>query len=118
MKVLVFDIDDALFNIIKFTLQRHADIKVDRAGSWSQAIASLQNANFNLVITDISLPKHTGIDLIRFVRENFNIEIPVLGLIDGYHESVVDKTNRLAISEFIFKPINPLEFYNQVIKYL
>ena len=69
-----------------------------------QAVAKLQQQNFNLIITDVNLPDGDGLELLDFSKKDF--QQPVVIAITGYGsiESAVKAIKRGAY-DYLTKPI-------------
>ena len=87
--------------------------KVITAQGVEEAIALLQEDNINLVITDLKLKNASGLELVRYVRENFrNIGIM---MITGYAtiEGAVTAL-KLGVEEYLPKPFTNAELTETV----
>jgi two-component system, NtrC family, response regulator HydG len=85
-----------------------AGYRVATAGSVAEALRALDAATFDLVITDLKLPQESGLDLIRFVRENLK-DTEVM-MITGYAtiEGAVEAV-KLGADEYLSKPFTDEE---------
>ena len=97
-------------------LQRHltpAGHIVIAAASAEEAARLLKETPFNLVITDMKMPKTSGLDLIRHIRDNFK-DIGVL-MITGYPSigSAVEAV-RLGADDYLAKPFTKRELLDAV----
>lgn len=111
-KILV--VDDTLDTLEM--LQRNLSIKgfqVFVAISVSEAINLLESTDVDLVITDFKMPGDTGLDLIKYIRENFN-EIEVM-MITGYPtiNGAVEAVKSGAVN-YLVKPFTQEELFNAV----
>lgn len=97
-------------------LQRNLSIrhfKVFTAQSVDDAISLLESIHFDLVITDMKMPKVSGLDLVRHIRENFkNTEVM---MITGYAsiDSAVEAVKSGA-EEYLAKPFTDDELLRAV----
>jgi two-component system sensor histidine kinase and response regulator WspE len=67
------------------------DVAVDGVDGWN----SIQNAQYDLVITDVDMPRMNGIDLVRAVKQNARLQqIPVV--IVSYKDRTEDRLNGLS----------------------
>lgn len=85
--------------------------------SATEAIKILESTLIDLVITDLKMPKVSGLDLIKHVRENFkNTEIM---MITGYAtvEGAV-KAVKIGAEEYLAKPFTDEELFSAVIRAL
>jgi len=83
----------------------------------AEAIGILESTPVDLVITDLKMPKISGLDLIRHVRENFK-DIEVM-MITGYAtiEGAVEAV-KFGAEEYLSKPFTDEELFSAVRKAL
>lgn len=71
------------------------------------ALEILRKEIFDLIITDINMPRIGGMELIHIIRNDLHIETPVIVLTaSGTEESEVDAF-AIGANEFISKPFSP-----------
>ena len=80
-KILVVDDAPTALDILRRNLSSQG-YQVFTASNVSDAVKVLESVPINLVITDYKMPKISGLDLIRHIRENF-YETEVI-MITGY----------------------------------
>jgi DNA-binding NtrC family response regulator len=74
-RILIVDDAPNTVEILQRNLQGNG-YTVFSAGDVPSATHLLEQAPFDLVITDFKMPKQSGLDLVRHVRENFkNTEV-------------------------------------------
>jgi two-component system response regulator HydG len=113
-KKRILVVDDALHTLE--VLQRNLTSKgyqVFTSTSVSEAIRILETTTVDLVITDLKMPKVSGIDLVRHVRENYK-ETEVM-MITGYPtiEGAV-KAIKTGAEEYLTKPFTDEELFSAV----
>ena len=69
-QILVVDDSPNTLEVLQRNLQSHG-YRVFTAPDVANAVRILENTSFDLVITDFKMPKASGLDLVRHVRENF-----------------------------------------------
>lgn len=106
-KILVVDDEEVVCNSIKKILTRKG-YSVDNALDAESALKKLDNSAFDLVITDLMMPKTSGMELLQIIREHYP-ELDVI-MITGYAsiESAV-KATKLGASSYLPKPFTPDE---------
>ncbi len=68
--------------------------------------------DIDLIITDLSMPKMNGIDMIKEIKK-FNPNIKII-CVSGHNESeLINEAKELGAS-FIIKPISSTELYNAI----
>lgn len=117
-KILIVDDEQVVLDSVKKIIQRKLEEKqfvVDMAISSDDALEKIQTRNYDLIITDIMMPGLDGIDLLKYVKDNYR-EIDVI-IITGYPsiESAV-KATKLGAFDYITKPFTPEELCGRIIK--
>ena len=71
-----------------------------------QAVERARQESFDLLLTDIKMPRLSGLDACRAIR-SLNPDLPIV-IMTGYGtiESAIDAV-RLGVSEFLLKPFRP-----------
>lgn len=115
-KLLAVDDSVNAQEIIKRTLGR-AGYAVMTCSGVQDAVDLLNNHKIDLVITDLKMPKHSGLDLIRYVSENF-FDIGII-MITG-HPSIESAVAAIktGAEEFLAKPFTDEELLAAVKKVL
>lgn len=109
MKILVCDDDEALVSMIRFKLSRENLGDVIKAVDGRQAKALLQESDFDLIITDIHMPFHSGLEITTFVRDELNRKTPIIVLSAEGLEDTVLQAFEIGANDFITKPFSPAE---------
>ena len=106
-RILAVDDSASMRQMVNFTL-KEAGHDVAEAADGEQALAMAKSQSFDLVLTDINMPKMDGISLIRNLRSLPNYRItPILTLTT---ESSSDKKNEgksVGATGWIVKPFTP-----------
>lgn len=105
-KILVVDDEEMLLLFINDFLSHH-NYSVTVCTDAGEALEIIKSSidEFDLIITDQAMPKMTGLELVKQVRE-INNNIPII-LCSGYND-VVDENEMKAyqISFFLQKPVD------------
>ncbi len=111
-KILVAEDDKDIVSVIKLYLE-NAEYDVITANDGEMALTRIENEKPDLAICDIMMPKLSGYDVIRSVRESDN-NIPIIILSAKNQDS--DKILGLDIGadDYMTKPFNPLEIVAHV----
>lgn len=104
--LVVDDVSDTL-EVLRRNLES-AGFEVYTASSVSNAVAVLEQARLDVVITDLKMPKVSGIDLVRHVRDNYRGTEVIL--ITGYPtvRTAVEAV-KLGAEEYLSKPFSERE---------
>lgn len=102
--ILVVDDDEDILNLI----ERHLSNKgyeVITAYDGEQALILLDKVKFDLVITDLKMPKVDGMEVLRRVKENDpNIEVVILTG-HGTMDSVIEALRDGGAFDYLHKPL-------------
>ena len=111
-KMLAVDDNLNALEIIKRNLE-NAGYKVITSNGVQAAVEVLKDQKIDLVITDFKMPKHSGLDLVRHVSENYNdvgiIMVTGYPSIDGAVEAI-----KTGVEEFLAKPFTDEELLSAV----
>lgn len=115
-RILIVDDNDVTCEVIRRSLGLEA-YHADTVNSVSDAVAYLEHQAVDLVITDYKMPKRTGLDLIRHIRDHFkNVGIIML---TGYGSiSSAVEAMKEGADEYITKPFTTRELLDAVAKAL
>jgi two-component system response regulator HydG len=115
-RLLVVDDAQDTLEVLKRNLITKKYI-VFTASSVKEAISVLESSTIDLVITDIKMPKITGLDLVRHVRENYkNTEIVVMTGYPSINGAVT--AVKTGAEEYLTKPFTDEELFTAVEKAL
>ncbi len=103
--VLLVDDDANILDTAKDILEE-AGYEITTASTGAQAIALLDQHNFNVVIVDFQLPDSTGLELARKVRERNDFSLVVLMTGHASLEMAV-KAIQEAVYDYLIKPVDP-----------
>jgi DNA-binding NtrC family response regulator len=110
--ILVVDDAPDTLEVLRRNLATHG-YKVFTASSVPEAIRIFSNTSIDLVITDYKMPRISGLDLIRHVRENFS-DTEIM-MITGY-SSVAGAVEAMksGAEEYLAKPFTDDELFTAV----
>jgi len=110
--ILVVDDSDATRAVLRRNLVAEG-YHVRTAASVPEALEALRNASVDLVITDVKMPRVSGLDLVKEVRDNFkNTEVMV---ITGYPNVDGAVTSlKHGASDYLTKPFTDAELLTAV----
>jgi DNA-binding response OmpR family regulator len=114
VKILICEDDEALVSMIRFKLSRENLGEVVKASDGREAKEQLQAHDFDLVVTDINMPFHSGLEVITYVRQVLKKSIPIIVLSAEGLESTVLQAFDLGANDFISKPFRPAELVVRV----
>ena len=103
--LVVEDLEDTRASLQEL-LQLSLGLEVDTAEDGAKALAMLRERPYSLVITDLRMPKVSGMKLIETIQ---NERIPVTVIVTTGHGSIKDAVEamRLGAFDFLTKPPDP-----------
>ena len=106
MKILVVEDDE--FNRLVITEMLNmlfSDLSLDTAQNGIEAYEKLKRNQYDLVISDIDMPKMNGVDLMKKIKYELKLNIPVIALTAF---AVIGDRERLLLvgfDDYVSKPI-------------
>lgn len=101
-RILVVDDEASLREVLTIMLHREG-YQVESAANGAEAQILLQESDFDLVISDIKMPKVTGLELLRYVREKCPETIMIMITAFSTSEEAVEAM-KLGAFDYILKP--------------
>ncbi|MBR5712460.1 MAG: response regulator transcription factor [Lachnospiraceae bacterium] len=105
-RVLVVDDEKLIAKGIKFSLESEGMI-VDCAYDGEEAVEKAQNGSFDLILLDVMLPKLSGYEVCRKIRETS--QVPIIMLTAKGDDSDKILGLEFGADDYITKPFNILE---------
>ena len=103
-QILLVDYDSALLDVLPRTIElRIAQVTVTACDSAEAALAHVQSNRYDLVITDLNMPRINGLTLVRQIKALLP-EMPIL-IITGHG----DEAMQAGVDGFILKPFDRLD---------
>lgn len=112
-KILLADDEEALRELLREQLSAQG-YTIDEAQDGVEAIEKLQQYSYHLAILDINMPRKTGLDVLRHIREQ-NLPVRVIMLTGRLGFSVGSESMLLGADEYITKPFD-LDYLEMAIK--
>jgi len=114
-KILIVDDDKTILYILRrFFIGEGFEVSVAKDGL--EAMDRLKAENPALVLTDIKMPSFSGIDLIKFIRQNMN-GIPIVAM-TAYPHLYPEKRNGNEVDAYFRKPFDINEMLSSIEKLL
>lgn len=111
--ILVVDDDESM----RFMLQTklfQCGYNVTLAASGSHAIQILQTTKkFDLILCDLKMPLKTGIDVIRFMKDN-GIDVPTVILTGFPERDKIISAAQMGIQDVLVKPVRHNDLMNMI----
>ena len=105
--ILVVDDSVSLRNMVTFTLKNEG-FDVVEAGDGQEALSKAKGAKFDLVLTDVNMPKMDGITFCAALRKEAAFKFtPILILTTENSPEMKEKGKTAGATGWLVKPFNP-----------
>lgn len=113
-KILIIDDEKDLCELMKLNLESMGKFEVTVAYSGQEGIKKAKETNFDLVISDFSMPGMDGKEVLETLK-NFNPLLPVV-LFTVYHDDVstIPRSIKSKADGLINKPIDHEQLYKTI----
>ncbi|MDQ1244201.1 MAG: hypothetical protein QG565_541 [Campylobacterota bacterium] len=116
-ELIILAVDDDLINLklLKSMLMKNPDVKeVIEAKNGADAIGQIKSrSDINLILLDIIMPIMNGLEVLKVVRSDENIEqLPIIVLTTD--ETKKTEALELGANDFLMKPIRSVELMQKI----
>jgi DNA-binding response OmpR family regulator len=108
MKILICEDNRLAQRTISVVLEREG-FRPETAEDGNTALEKLKNNNYELVLVDIHLPFHSGLEIITFLRKELKKKTPVIILTAFSDPQMQKQAKELGINDYMLKPFNPAD---------
>jgi DNA-binding response OmpR family regulator len=113
MRILICEDNKLALKTISVVLEREGFESVT-VENGNDAIALLRNNLYDMVIVDIHLPYHSGLELVEFLRSDLKLDTPVLIVTAFSDPQMQRQAAGLGIDGYIVKPFNPMDLVKKI----
>ena len=106
MKALVVDDSMTIRRIVIKALGIVGITEAAEAGDGLEAVKALETGQFDLILLDWNMPKMTGIDALRTIRQAGN-KTPVIMVTTEAEKSRVIEAIKTGANDYLIKPFSP-----------
>lgn len=82
-----------------------AGFEVAEASGGAEALRRIENEQFDVVLTDLSMPKMDGLGLLRRIRKH-SPDVPVILMLDTLNNRTATQAAELGALQYLVKPID------------
>ena len=108
MKSILIVEDDITYGMMLKTWLGKQGFQVDTASNIARAQKQIEAATTDLILSDLRLPDHDGIDLLKWLGEK-KLQIPLIIMTSYADIQSAVQAMKLGARDYIAKPINPDE---------
>lgn len=110
-RILIVDDESMIRDLLKNTMERTKYL-CDFAKDGEDALEILANNTFDVVVTDVDMPKLNGIELAKIIKSKYTADVIIMtGQIASYQ---YDEMINIGASDFVEKPFSPREMILRV----
>jgi DNA-binding response OmpR family regulator len=113
MKILICEDNQLAMNTLSFIIEKEG-FKSDTAEDGNKALSLLQKTVYDLILVDIHMPFHSGLELIKYLRSDLKMNTPVLVLTAFSDLQMQRQAGELGISGYIVKPFDPSDLIRRI----
>jgi len=113
MRILICEDNTLALRTLSIVLER-AGFVAETADDGNKALDYLQKNSYDLIIVDIHLPFHSGLEVIRHLRTDLKKDTPVIVLSAFSDPQVQKQAGEMGISGYVLKPFNPTDMVNSI----
>ena len=110
-RILVVDDEPGIRKVVRDGLER-AGHEVETAVNGDEALGFLDEMEFDLVVTDLAMPKKSGLDLVREIRRT--LPVPILVLTVRHEEREKVRLLDAGADDYVTKPFGVEELLARV----
>jgi DNA-binding response OmpR family regulator len=111
--VLVVEDDDSISKLLKIVLEQNGFL-VNLVGTYESAFSAIQDNEPSLILLDLGLPDGNGLDLLKWIRDEAGLSVPVVVLSAFRQDENVQKAFELGANDFMSKPFRPKELIQRL----
>jgi DNA-binding response OmpR family regulator len=113
MRLLVCEDNKLVIKTLAVVLEKDG-FKVDLAEDGNKAFEFLRKTVYDLILVDIHLPFHSGLEIIKFLRSDLKQKTPVLVLSAFSDQEIQRQAREMEIDGYILKPFNPADLIRSI----
>jgi len=113
MKILICEDNQLALKAMSVVLEREGYDPVT-VSDGQEAIEMLRRKDFDVLIVDIHLPYHSGLEVIRFLRTDLKKQTPVL-IVSAFSDPQVQRqAGEMKVSGYMTKPFDPADLISKI----
>lgn len=113
MRILICEDNLMVSKTISVVLEREGYDPVT-VNDGNRAIEALQRSDFDLVIIDIHMPYHSGLEVIRYLRTELKKQTPVLIVTAFSDPQIRRQAGEMKVSGYLTKPFDPDDLLKKI----
>jgi len=115
MRILVCEDEEILLTSLEFRLRKNG-FEVITAKDGKEALQMVEDEKPDLLVADVMMPHLTGLQLVDYMRNDLDLDTPVIIISALEEEETVLEAFRCGANDFISKPFKPTELVLRIKK--
>lgn len=116
-KILIADDSSTMRLFVRMFMRNLSGVSLTEASDGFDALEKIKGESFDLIITDINMPRMDGLQLIENIR-TLGLEIPIVILTTCGEDKDVETGLRLGANDYVTKPVTRHNFTNIIANYV
>lgn len=116
--ILLVDDSTIMRMVLTMNLKRLLRVNVTEAVDGLDAIRKLADRQYDLILTDMNMPEMDGAGLIRYIRNELKIDVPIVIITTRGESKDRDLGMSLGANGYLTKPVDMKELVWTVLKFL
>jgi YesN/AraC family two-component response regulator len=113
LSILFVEDEDCIVDMLTKTF-RALHIDFDSARNGQEALEQIKNKDYDLIVTDVNMPIMNGFELIKNIRENLKLTLPIYIMSAYAAIEYTNKATELGVEHYLKKPFDVINFINIV----
>jgi DNA-binding response OmpR family regulator len=113
MKILICEDNKLAMKALSVFLSKEG-FDTTNAVDGNEAMDYINTYEYDLILVDIHLPYHSGLELIRHLRSELKKKTPVIVVSAFSDQQIQRQAYELGIDDYIVKPIDPTSLINKI----
>lgn len=109
--------DDKIVAMVHTQLLKKLELDVTHAENAKMALQYLQDKNYDVLLLDLGLPDISGLDVIRIVRQELKLTVPIIVLTAFIDNQSNQSAQQAGANQVLAKPVDKLQLASVLSQY-
>ncbi len=114
-KILLVE-DNEMNRLVATNTLSHFDVQITEAVNGKEAIKKIKEETFDIILMDIQMPIMDGIEATKIIRNELNIQTPIIALTANAFKKQIDLCLAAGMNEYVTKPFDEDTFLRTLLK--
>jgi CheY-like chemotaxis protein/HPt (histidine-containing phosphotransfer) domain-containing protein len=117
LKILLVE-DNEINRLVAQNTFKYYNCIVKEAVNGIEAIEKLKHEDFDIILMDIQMPEMDGLEATRIIRNELNIQTPIIALTANAFKTEIEKCKAIGMNDYITKPFEESVLLKLISKYV